>query len=203
VEYEVHILYYGGVINETQANLTIEAEAHLYGVHVFQTWGEFFRKNPQNSSQYLIRDEYKPFFYEVPGFGTYGIHFTFLEPVAGDEITPENVFPELENLSYSYHNETYSDFSNPNTIPLLRKENYTVVDNIVLPLFIRLSKQGDLYDPLNAEVESLESQLQTLRTGLTFNALPNTTAFAAATEMAIFFEVAYDGTTIDYYYFER
>lgn len=40
-------------------------------------------------------------------------------------------------------------------------------------------------------------------TGLTFNQLPNTTAFAAATEMMIIFEVAYDGTTIDYYYVER
>lgn len=40
-------------------------------------------------------------------------------------------------------------------------------------------------------------------TGLTFNQLPNTTAFAAATEMGIYFEVAYNGTTIDYYYFER
>ncbi len=39
--------------------------------------------------------------------------------------------------------------------------------------------------------------------GLTYNALPNTTAFAAATQMGIFFQVAYDGTTIDYYYFER
>jgi hypothetical protein len=40
-------------------------------------------------------------------------------------------------------------------------------------------------------------------TGLTFNQLPNTTAFAGATEMMIIFEVAYDGTTIDYYYVER
>jgi len=40
-------------------------------------------------------------------------------------------------------------------------------------------------------------------TGLTFNQLPNTTAFAAATTMMIIFEVAYDGTTIDYYYVER
>jgi hypothetical protein len=39
--------------------------------------------------------------------------------------------------------------------------------------------------------------------GLTFNALPNTTAFAAATEMAIYFEVGLDGTTVDYYYYER
>ena len=40
-------------------------------------------------------------------------------------------------------------------------------------------------------------------TGLTFNQLPNTTAFAAATQMAIYFEVSHDGTTIDYFYFER
>lgn len=40
-------------------------------------------------------------------------------------------------------------------------------------------------------------------TGLTFNQLPNTTAFASATTMMIIFEVAYDGTTIDYYYVER
>jgi hypothetical protein len=40
-------------------------------------------------------------------------------------------------------------------------------------------------------------------TGLTFNQLPNTTAFAAATQMGIYFEVSYDGTTIDYYYYER
>lgn len=40
-------------------------------------------------------------------------------------------------------------------------------------------------------------------TGLTFNQLPNTTAFASATQMMIIFEVAYDGTTIDYYYVER
>ena len=39
--------------------------------------------------------------------------------------------------------------------------------------------------------------------GLTFNNLPNTDAFSANTEMAIYFEVAYDGTTIDYFYFER
>jgi hypothetical protein len=40
-------------------------------------------------------------------------------------------------------------------------------------------------------------------TGLTFNQLPNTTAFAAATDMMIIFEVSYDSTTIDYYYVER
>ncbi|EAR15445.1 autotransporter outer membrane beta-barrel domain-containing protein [Robiginitalea biformata] len=40
-------------------------------------------------------------------------------------------------------------------------------------------------------------------TGLTFNQLPNTTAFAAATQMAIYFEVSHDGTTVDYFYFER
>ena len=40
-------------------------------------------------------------------------------------------------------------------------------------------------------------------TGLTFNQLPNTTAFAAATDMMIIFEVSHDGTTIDYYYVER
>ena len=40
-------------------------------------------------------------------------------------------------------------------------------------------------------------------TGLTFNQLPNTTAFASATTMMIIFEVAYNGTTIDYYYVER
>lgn len=40
-------------------------------------------------------------------------------------------------------------------------------------------------------------------TGLTFNQLPNTTAFAAATEMGMYFEVGLDGTTIDWYYYER
>ena len=40
-------------------------------------------------------------------------------------------------------------------------------------------------------------------TGLTFNPLPNTTAFASATDMMIIFQVAFDGTTIDYYYVER
>ena len=40
-------------------------------------------------------------------------------------------------------------------------------------------------------------------TGLTFNQLPNTTAFASATDMMIIFEVSYDSTTIDYYYVER
>lgn len=40
-------------------------------------------------------------------------------------------------------------------------------------------------------------------TGLTFNQLPNTTAFAGATTMMIIFEVAYDGETIDYFYVER
>lgn len=40
-------------------------------------------------------------------------------------------------------------------------------------------------------------------TGLTFNPLPNTTAFTASIPMMIILEVAYDGTTIDYYYVER
>ncbi|TLP81346.1 hypothetical protein [Maribacter sp. ACAM166] len=39
--------------------------------------------------------------------------------------------------------------------------------------------------------------------GITFNQVPNTTAFASGTEMAIYFEAIYDGTTIDYYYYER
>jgi len=40
-------------------------------------------------------------------------------------------------------------------------------------------------------------------TGLTFNQLPNTTSFSSGTQMAIYFEAIYNGTTIDYYYYAR
>lgn len=40
-------------------------------------------------------------------------------------------------------------------------------------------------------------------TGLLFNLLPNSEPFASNTEMAIYLEVAYDGTTVDYYYQSR
>jgi hypothetical protein len=170
VDYEVDQLYRRGFMNETIANLTIDAEAFLYGATLFQDWNAFFSTNPANSSQLLLHEEYKPFFYEVPGFGTYGIDLWFLPPAPGDPQTPAGMFPELGNFSVHYvTNESALGFFYDYTVPLLR--THIVGNDSMIPVFVQVHYLGDVIDPLNIQVDQLESKLNALRVGITFNAI--------------------------------
>ncbi len=170
VDYEVFQLYARGFMNETIANLTIDAEAFRYGATLFQDWHGFFITNPANSSQLLVRSEFRPFFYQVPGASTYGIDLWFLEPVAGDPQTPAGMFPELSNFSVHYiSNESAHDFFYEYTIPILR--THIVGNDSMIPVMIQVHYLGDMIDPMKTQVDQLESELNALRVGITFNAI--------------------------------